>query len=134
MTAVTAPSVVTQLRVVYNDDVVRKFTIAAIFWGVVGFAVGVLIAWQLAFPALNLDLEWTTFGRLRLVHTSAVIFAFGGNALLGTSFYVLQRTCRTPLWGGPRLPTSSSGAIRPFSSWRQAVTSSALPRRPVRGW
>jgi cytochrome c oxidase cbb3-type subunit 1 len=70
-------------------------------WGVVGFLMGDLIAWQLVFPQLNLGLEWTTFGRLRPVHTSAVIFAFGGNALLGTSLYVVQRTCRAPLFGGP---------------------------------
>jgi cytochrome c oxidase cbb3-type subunit 1 len=86
--------------VAYEETVVRKFVIATVFWGVVGFLVGVVIAWQLAFPLLNLDLEWTTFGRLRPVHTSAVIFAFGGNALLGTSLYVVQRTCHAPLFGG----------------------------------
>ena len=69
----------------YNEDVIRLFTIATMFWGVVGFAAGTFIAFQLAYPALNLGLEWTTFGRLRPLHTSAVIFAFGGNALLGTS-------------------------------------------------
>ncbi len=84
----------------YFDDVVKKFVLAAVFWGIVGFIAGDYIAWQLAFPALNLDLEWTTFGRLRPVHTSAVIFAFGGNALIGTSFYVVQRTCRASLFGG----------------------------------
>ena len=103
MSAVATPAGVPLARVEYNDDVVIKFTIATIFWGVIGFLVGVVIAWQLAFPALNLGLEWTTFGRLRPVHTSAVIFAFGGNALLGTSFYVVQRTCRATLWGGPTL-------------------------------
>ena len=85
----------------YNETVVRHFTIATVFWGVVGFAAGVFIALQLAFPVLNLDLEWFSFGRLRPVHTSAVIFAFGGNALLATSLYVVQRTCRAPLFGGP---------------------------------
>jgi cytochrome c oxidase cbb3-type subunit 1 len=84
----------------YNEAVIRQFTIATVFWGVVGFAVGVFIAFQLAFPVLNLGLEWFSFGRLRPVHTSAVIFAFGGNALLATSFYVVQRTCRAPLFGG----------------------------------
>ncbi len=87
----------------YNEEVVRLFVIATIFWGIVGFLVGVFIAFQLAYPALNLGLEWTTFGRLRPVHTSAVIFAFGGNALLATSLYVVQRTCRTTLFGGPGL-------------------------------
>jgi cytochrome c oxidase cbb3-type subunit I len=81
----------------YMDDVIRAGVIATIFWGVVGFLAGLFIAAQLAFPALNLDLEYTTFGRLRPLHTSAVIFAFGGNALLATSFYVVQRTCRARL-------------------------------------
>ena len=89
----------------YNEDVVRLFTIATMFWGVVGFTAGTFIAFQLAYPALNLGLEWTTFGRLRPLHTSAVIFAFGGNALLGTSLYVVQRTCRVSLFGGPLLAT-----------------------------
>jgi cytochrome c oxidase cbb3-type subunit 1 len=87
----------------YNDDVIRAFTIATMFWGVVAFLVGVVIALQLAFPIFNLGLEWTSFGRLRPVHTSAAIFAFGGNALLGTSLYVVQRTCRATLFGGPAL-------------------------------
>ncbi len=85
---------------VYEDVAVRLFTIATVFWGLVGFLVGVVIALQLAFPIFNLGLEWTTFGRLRPVHTSAVIFAFGGNALLATSLYVVQRTCRARLFGG----------------------------------
>ena len=87
--------------VTYNDEVVRKFVIAATFWGIVGFLVGVIIALQLAYPVLNPPLEWFTFGRLRPVHTSAVIFAFGGNILFATSFYSVQRTCRTTLFGGP---------------------------------
>jgi cytochrome c oxidase cbb3-type subunit I len=84
----------------YDEEVVRWFTIATLFWGVVAFAMGSFIALQLAYPALNLGLEWTTFGRLRPVHTSAAIFAFGGNALLGTSLFVVQRTCRASLFGG----------------------------------
>ncbi|MCX8101218.1 MAG: cytochrome-c oxidase, cbb3-type subunit I [Geminicoccaceae bacterium] len=87
----------------YNEDVVRWFAIATMFWGVVGFLAGTFIAFQLAYPVLNFDLEWTSFGRLRPLHTSAVIFAFGGNALLATSLYVVQRTCRAPLFGGPLL-------------------------------
>ncbi|MEO1423294.1 MAG: cytochrome-c oxidase, cbb3-type subunit I [Pseudomonadota bacterium] len=84
----------------YMDDVVRAGVIATAFWGLVGFIVGTYIAFQLAFPTLNLDLPWTTFGRLRPLHTSAVIFAFGGNALIATSFYVVQRTSAARLWGG----------------------------------
>ncbi len=87
-------------RVEYDEDVVKLFTIVTMFWGVVAFAAGVFIALQLTFPALNFGVEWLSFGRLRPVHTSAAIFAFGGNALLGTSFYVVQRTCRASLFGG----------------------------------
>ena len=83
---------------VYNDGIVKLFTVATMFWGIAGFTVGVLIALQMAFPELNFE-PYLAFGRLRPLHTSAVIFAFGGNALLGTSYYVVQRTCRTRLWG-----------------------------------
>ncbi len=83
----------------YNEDIVRVFTIATVFWGVVAFLVGTVIALQLAFPALNFG-EYLTFGRLRPVHTSAAIVAFGGNALFATSFYIVQRTCQTGLYGG----------------------------------
>ncbi|MBS7813735.1 cytochrome-c oxidase, cbb3-type subunit I [Roseococcus pinisoli] len=84
----------------YVEAPLRAFAVATIFWGIAGFLVGVYIAFQLAFPALNLGLEYTTFGRLRPLHTSAVIFAFGGNALMLTSLYVVQRTCRARLLGG----------------------------------
>ncbi len=86
----------------YADGVIRAGVIATAFWGVTGFLVGTWIAFQLAFPALNF--EWLqgygNFGRLRPLHTSAVIFAFGGNALIATSFYVVQRTSAARLWGG----------------------------------
>ena len=74
----------------YADGVIRYGVIATVFWGVVGFLVGLVIALQLAFPELNLGYSFTSFGRLRPLHTSAVIFAFGGNALIATSFYVVQ--------------------------------------------
>ncbi len=83
----------------YMDEVVRYGVIATTFWGIVGFLIGVLAASQLAWPDLNIE-PWFNFGRLRPLHTSAVIFAFGGNALLATSFYVVQRTSRARLWGG----------------------------------
>ena len=83
----------------YNMAPVKFATVAAMFWGIAGFTVGLIIALQLAFPALNFDLPWTSFGRMRPLHTSAVIFAFGGNVLLGTSFYVVQRTSRARLAG-----------------------------------
>ena len=83
----------------YNDAVVKAGVIATLFWGIAGFLVGVVIAFQLAFPAINFDTSFINFGRLRPVHTSAVIFAFGGNALIATSFYVVQRTSRARLAG-----------------------------------
>ncbi len=83
----------------YNMGPVKFASVAAVFWGVAGFTVGLIIALQLAFPALNFGLPWTTFGRLRPLHTSAVIFAFGGNVLIATSMYVVQRTCRARLAG-----------------------------------
>ena len=83
----------------YNFGPVKFATIAAMFWGIAGFTVGLIIALQLAFPVLNFDLPWTNFGRMRPLHTSAVIFAFGGNVLIGTSFYVVQRTARARLAG-----------------------------------
>ena len=81
----------------YNYDIVKLFTISTIFWGLAGFLVGLVIALQLAFPELNFE-PYFTFGRLRPLHTSAVIFAFGGNALFATSYYVVQRTCGVRLW------------------------------------
>src|SRR5215472_6947619 len=73
--------------------------VASVFWGLAGFLVGLWLALELAWPALNFDLPWINFGRLRPLHTSAVIFAFGGNVLIATSFYVVQRTCRTRIAG-----------------------------------
>ncbi len=83
----------------YNIGPVKFGAIASVFWGIAGFTIGLIIALQLAFPALNFDLPWTTFGRMRPLHTSAVIFAFGGNVLIATSLYVVQRTCRARLAG-----------------------------------
>ncbi len=83
----------------YMDEVVKYGVIATTFWGVVGFLVGVVIALQMAWPEFNIE-PYLNFGRIRPLHTSAVIFAFGGNALLATSFYVVQRTTRARLWGG----------------------------------
>ena len=82
----------------YNESIVKKFTIASVFWAIVGFLVGLYIALQMAFPWLNFE-PYFTFGRLRPLHTSAVIFAFGGNVLFATSYFVVQRTCRARLWG-----------------------------------
>jgi cytochrome c oxidase cbb3-type subunit I len=82
----------------YNDTVVRNFALAAVLWGVVGMLVGVVIAAQLTWPELNLGIPWLSYGRLRPLHTNAVIFAFGGCALFASSYYVVQRTCQVPLF------------------------------------
>jgi len=82
----------------YNYRVVRQFAIMTVVWGVVGMAVGVLIAAQLLWPELNFDIPWLSYGRLRPLHTNAVIFAFGGSALFATSYYVVQRTSHARLF------------------------------------
>ena len=83
---------------IYNDRVVRQFALMTVVWGIVGMLVGVIIAAQLLWPALNFDIPWLTFGRLRPLHTNAVIFAFGGSALFATSYYIVQRTCHVRLF------------------------------------
>ena len=107
----------------YNDTVVRQFAIMSVVWGVLGMAVGVFIAAQLAWPALNFDLPWTSFGRLRPLHTNAVIFAFGGSALFATSYYVVQRTSQVSLYL-PKL------AAFTFWGW-QAVLVAAVISLPL---
>jgi cytochrome c oxidase cbb3-type subunit 1 len=92
----------------YNFDVVRQFTVMSLFWGVVGMLAGLYIAAELAWPLLNFDIPYITFGRLRPVHTSGVIFGFGGSALFATSYYVVQRTCQTRL---------ISDALAKFTFW-----------------
>ncbi|MGB7452097.1 MAG: cytochrome-c oxidase, cbb3-type subunit I [Lysobacterales bacterium] len=109
----------------YNDKVVRQFVIATILWGIVGMLVGVIIAAQLWLPILNLDIPWLTYGRLRPLHTNAVIFAFGGSGLIGTSLYVVQRTCHVRL-------ISDKLASGVFWGW-QAVIVAAAVTLPL-GW
>jgi cytochrome c oxidase cbb3-type subunit 1 len=92
----------------YNYTVVRQFAIMTVVWGVVGMLVGVIIAAQLLWPELNLDIPWLSYGRLRPLHTNAVIFAFGGSALFATSYYVVQRTSHARLF---------SGALASFTFW-----------------
>jgi len=82
----------------YNYKVVRQFTVMTVVWGIVGMLVGVIIAAELVWPQLSMNLPWLHFGRLRPLHTNAVIFAFGGSALFATSYYVVQRTCQTRLF------------------------------------
>ena len=85
-------------RETYDDKVIRQFSVMTVIWGIVGMLVGVIIAAQLLIPQLNFDIAWFSFGRLRPLHTNAVIFAFGGSGLMATSYYVVQRTCHTRLF------------------------------------
>jgi cytochrome c oxidase cbb3-type subunit 1 len=101
--ATQAPSVTT-----YNDTVVRQFAVMTVVWGIVGMAVGVLIAAQLIWPDMTAGIPWLSYGRLRPLHTNAVIFAFGGSALFATSYYVVQRTCHVRLF---------SDALASFTFW-----------------
>ncbi len=103
----------------YNYKVVRQFAIMTVVWGIVGMFVGVWIAAQLAWPALNFDLPWTSFGRLRPLHTNAVIFAFGGSALFATSYYVVQRTCQVRL-------ISDKLAAFTFWGWQLVIVLAAI--------
>ncbi|TXH57545.1 MAG: cytochrome-c oxidase, cbb3-type subunit I [Bacteroidia bacterium] len=82
----------------YDNSIVKNFGIAVIVWGIVGMLVGVWIAFQLAFPALNFGIEYITFGRLRPIHTNAVIFAFVGNAIFAGSYYIMQRVLKARLY------------------------------------
>jgi cytochrome c oxidase cbb3-type subunit 1 len=103
----------------YNFDIVRKFTIMTLVWGVLGMTAGLYIGSELAFPFLNFDIPEITFGRLRPVHTTLVIFGFGGSALFATSYYVVQRTCQTRLAGG-------SWADFTFWGWQISVAAAAI--------
>ncbi|HAS61370.1 MAG TPA: cytochrome-c oxidase, cbb3-type subunit I [Vibrio sp.] len=108
-----------QLEQNYNYTVVRQFTLVTILWGIVGMAVGVLIAAQLVWPQLNFDTPWLTYSRLRPLHTNAVIFAFGTSALFATSYYVVQRTCQTRLFGGPLVAFT-------FWGWQAIILAAAI--------
>jgi cytochrome c oxidase cbb3-type subunit I len=103
----------------YNDTAVRQFTVMTVVWGVVGMAVGAFIAAQLAWPDLGFGIEWLSYGRLRPLHTNAVIFAFGGCALFATSYYVVQRTCQVPLFA----PTLAAFT---FWGWQAVIVAAAI--------
>ena len=103
----------------YNTKVVRQFAVMSVVWGVVGMLVGLWIAAELVWPALNFDLQWISFGRLRPLHTNAVIFAFGGCALFATSYYVVQRTCQVRLFG-------EKLAAFTFWGWQAVIVAAAV--------
>ncbi|WP_411358447.1 cytochrome-c oxidase, cbb3-type subunit I [Pseudidiomarina salilacus] len=101
-------------QIEYNLKVVRQFTVMTVIWGIVGMALGVWIAAQLIWPELNFDTPWLTYSRLRPLHTNAVIFAFGTSALMGTAFYIVQKTCRVRLF-------SDKLAAFVFWSWQTVI-------------
>jgi cytochrome c oxidase cbb3-type subunit 1 len=103
----------------YSDTAVRLFALAAVLWGVVGMLVGVVIAAQLAWPQLNLGIPFLSYGRLRPLHTNAVIFAFGGCVLFATAYHVVQRTCQTRLFA-PGL------AMFTFVGWQLIILAAAI--------
>src|SRR5512138_1572475 len=106
-------------KATYNYTVVRQFAIMTIVWGIVGMLVGVFIAAQLMFPDMTYGISWLSYGRLRPLHTNAVIFAFGGSALFATSYYVVQRTCHTRLFAGPL-------AAFTFWGWQAVILGAAI--------
>ncbi|MFU8783547.1 cytochrome-c oxidase, cbb3-type subunit I [Aliidiomarina sp.] len=107
----------------YNLKVVKQFAVMTIIWGTIGMLVGVLIAAQLVWPALNFDTPWLTYSRLRPLHTNAVVFAFGTSALFATAYYVVQKTCQTRLF---------SDRLAAFTFWGwQAIIVSAVITLPL---
>src|SRR5690349_17473893 len=117
MTPIPAPA--PEAAVTYSDTVIRQFSLAAVLWGVVGMLVGLFIAAQLAWPELNFGIPWLSYGRLRPLHTNAVIFAFGGCALFATSYYVAQRTCHVRLFAGKL-------ASFTFWGWQAVIVAAAI--------
>jgi cytochrome c oxidase cbb3-type subunit 1 len=104
---------------IYNDAVVRNFAIMTVVWGIVGMLVGVIIAAQLIWPDLTYGIPFLSYGRLRPLHTNAVIFAFGGSALFASSYYCVQRTCQARLFGG-------SLAAFTFWGWQLVIVLAAI--------
>ncbi|MEZ5528468.1 MAG: cytochrome-c oxidase, cbb3-type subunit I [Porticoccaceae bacterium] len=104
---------------VYNTKVVKQFAIMTVVWGIVGMLVGVIIAAELVWPEINFNLPWFHFGRLRPLHTNAVIFAFGGSALFASAYHVVQRTCQTRLFGGTL-------AAFTFWGWQAIIVAAAI--------
>ena len=106
-------------QVFYQDKVIRRFAVMTVVWGIVAMLVGVLIAAQLYWPALNFDLPWLSYGRLRPLHTNAAIFAFGGCGIFATSYYIVQRTCHATLFA-PRLASFT------FWGWQAVIVLAAI--------
>src|SRR5262245_57841565 len=117
--AVPASAATSTTDTTYNYKVVRQFAIMTLVWGIVGMAVGVLIAAQLIFPDLTYGIPWLSYGRLRPLHTNDVVFAFGGSALFATSYYVVQRTCHAHLF-------SDQPAAFTFWGWQAVIVAAAI--------
>ena len=107
------------VQATYNDKVVRQFAVMTVVWGIVGMLVGVIIAAQLYWPTLGEGIPWLSYGRLRPLHTNAVIFAFGGSALFATSLHVVQRTCHVRL-------ISDGLAAFVFWGWQLVIVAAAI--------
>jgi len=106
------PAIIAADATTFNYRVVRQFAVMTVVWGIVGMSVGVLIAAQLLFPDLTYGIPWLSYGRLRPLHTNAVIFAFGGSALFASSYYCVQRTCQARLF---------SDTLASFTFWGWTV-------------
>ncbi|MFN9965770.1 MAG: cbb3-type cytochrome c oxidase subunit I, partial [Lysobacteraceae bacterium] len=119
MSPIDLPATPAERPDTYNDRVVLQFSLMTVVWGFVGMLVGVLLAAQLYWPALNFDVPWLSFGRLRPLHTNAVIFAFGGCALFATSLYVVQRTSHVRL-----ISDKLAGFV--FWGWQAIIVAAAV--------
>ena len=103
----------------FNYKVVSQFAIVTVLWGIVGMFVGVVLAAQLIWPEITMNIPWLSYGRLRPLHTNAVIFAFGGSALFATSYYIVQRTCQVRLF-------SDKLAAFTFWGWQLVIVAAAI--------
>ena len=103
----------------FNYKVVRQFALVTVLWGIVGMLVGVILAAQLIWPDITMNISWLSYGRLRPLHTNAVIFAFGGSALFATSYYIVQRTCQVRLF-------SDKLAAFTFWGWQAVIVAAAI--------
>ena len=115
----------------YDDDVVKLFLGATVLWAIVGMLVGVYIALELAYWPANLGVQYTTFGRLRPLHTNAVIFAFGGNICFTGIYYSMQRLLKTPMWSRARYgacaPRGRAAGAASSSTWTCAPMPASFP-------
>ena len=103
----------------YDNRIVRAFAIVTVIWGIVGMLVGMMAAVELFFPGANLNLQFITFGRIRPLHTNAVIFAFVGNGMFMGIYYSLQRLCKARMF-------SDTLSWINFWGWQAIIVSAAI--------